>query len=134
MSGTEIKQVIVMRSDLKMRRGKECAQAAHAAMSFLSKRLQQTMTVDLPDLHVAFLTQPQRLWLGGSFRKVTVRVHSEDQLMEIHDKAEIAGLEVHLITDSGITEFHGIPTPTCLAIGPDYDERIDPVTGNLELY
>lgn len=41
---------------------------------------------------------------------------------------------VHLITDGGLTEFGGVPTRTCLGIGPDYDDRIDPVTGDLELY
>ena len=53
--------------------------------------------------------------------------------MAIHDIAVELGLEVHLITDSGKTEFHGQPTRTCLAIGPDETEKIDPVTGHLEL-
>lgn len=53
--------------------------------------------------------------------------------MEIHDKAVAAGLEVHLITDSGRTEFHGQPTRTCLAIGPDLAEKIDEITGHLQL-
>ena len=58
---------------------------------------------------------------------------SEEELMGIHDKALDAGLEVHLITDSGKTEFHGEATDTCLAIGPDEAEKIDEITGNLEL-
>jgi PTH2 family peptidyl-tRNA hydrolase len=41
---------------------------------------------------------------------------------------------VHLITDRGLTEFGGVPTRTCLAVGPDYYDLIDPVTGDLELY
>ncbi len=53
--------------------------------------------------------------------------------MTIHDNAIEFGLEVHLITDSGRTEFHGRPTRTCLAIGPDDASKIDQVTGNLEL-
>jgi PTH2 family peptidyl-tRNA hydrolase len=44
-----------------------------------------------------------------------------------------AGLEVHLITDNGKTEFHGEPTRTCLAIGPDDAEKIDAITGRLQL-
>ena len=54
--------------------------------------------------------------------------------MAVYDQAREAGLLVHLITDRGLTEFGGVPTRTCLAIGPDYDDRIDPVTGDLELY
>ena len=71
--------------------------------------------------------------MTGAFAKICCRVNSEDELMNIHDKAIEVGLEVHLITDSGKTEFHGHPTRTCLAIGPDVSEKIDAVTGQLEL-
>ncbi len=72
-------------------------------------------------------------WIAGSFAKVCVRCNSEEELMAIHDKALELELEVHLITDSGRTEFHGRPTRTCLAIGPDDASKIDQVTGHLEL-
>lgn len=125
------KQVIVIRKDLRMRRGKEIAQGAHAAMAFITRRVD---TVVYPGRIYKPFTDAQKEWLATSFRKVCVRVNSETELMNIKDVAEANGLEVHLITDSGLTEFGGVPTPTCLAIGPDYDERIDVVTGGLELY
>jgi PTH2 family peptidyl-tRNA hydrolase len=129
MSGDfRIKQVIVMRHDLKMRRGKQIAQGAHASMSFLCRRLQAAGSVSLDAL-----TDVQRAWLAGSFAKVCCRVDSEEELMLIRDKALEAGLEVHLITDSGRTEFHGQPTRTCLAIGPDEADKIDAITGHLQL-
>ena len=123
-----IKQVIVMRHDLKMRRGKQIAQGAHASMSFLCRRLQNAGSVSLDDF-----PEDQQACLRGSFAKVCCRVDSEEALMEIYNKAVDAGLEVHLITDSGKTEFHGQPTRTCLAIGPADAEKIDPITGELEL-
>jgi len=123
-----IKQVIVMRHDLKMRRGKQIAQGAHASMSFICRRLQKAGSVSLDGL-----TDAQRAWLTGSFAKVCCRVDSEEELMQVHDKAVEAGLEVHLITDSGRTEFHGQPTRTCLAIGPDEGDKIDQITGHLQL-
>lgn len=123
-----IKQAIVMRHDLKMRRGKQIAQGAHAAMSFLCERLQKQGAISWRDF-----SEVEQTWLTGAFAKVCCRVNSEEELMEIHDKAIAAGLEVHLITDSGRTEFHGRPTRTCLAIGPDVADRIDAVTGHLEL-
>ena len=123
-----IKQVIVMRHDLKMRRGKQIAQGAHASMSFMCRRLQETGSVSFDDF-----TEAQRAWLTGAFAKVCCQVNSEEELVEIHDKALEAGLEVHLITDSGKTEFHGEPTQTCLAIGPDDAEKIDAITGRLGL-
>jgi peptidyl-tRNA hydrolase len=75
----------------------------------------------------------ERAWLTGAFAKVCCRVNSEEELMDLYDKAKDAGLEVHLITDSGRTEFHGVPTRTCLVIGPDISEKIDALTGHLEL-
>lgn len=124
----KIKQVIVMRHDLKMRRGKQIAQGAHASMAFLTRRLQSQSTIGIEDF-----SPNQQIWIMGSFAKVCVRCNSEEELMAIHDKALAMGLEVHLITDSGRTEFHGQSTRTCLAIGPDEASMIDQVTGNLEL-
>ena len=59
---------------------------------------------------------------------------SLDELKEIEAQAKEANLEVHLIVDSGRTEFNGVPTPTCLAIGPDEADKIDEITGGLKLY
>ena len=168
-----IKQVIVIRRDLKMRRGKEIAQGAHASVSFLVKLIRcgfsgyllataifaflclAFLAVRAPDyvtqIIVFFLTvicgllfielscriamtAVQYAWINGTFSKICCRVNSEEELMEIYSKAIQAGLNCDLITDSGATEFHGVPTKTCLAIGPDESEKIDLVTGHLELY
>ena len=125
-SPTRYKQVIVMRHDLKMRRGKQIAQGAHASMSFLCQRMTDTGKVAIDDFD-----EPARAWLSGAFAKVCCRVDSEDELMRVFECATEAGLETHLITDSGKTEFHGVPTRTCLAIGPDLATKIDAITGEL---
>jgi peptidyl-tRNA hydrolase, PTH2 family len=128
-----VKQVIVIRRDLRMRRGKEIAQGAHASTAWLADRVVQGIMPNGTVDHVA-LSPAERAWLETSFRKVTVKVNSEEELMAVHRKAIEAGLAVHLVTDRGLTEFGGIPTRTCLAVGPDYDDLVDPVTGDLELY
>jgi len=125
---TNIKQVIVMRHDLKMRRGKQIAQGAHASMAFLTRRLQSRSSICMDDF-----SPNEQTWIAGSFAKVCVRCNSEQELMTIHDSAIEMGLEVHLIIDSGRTEFHGQPTRTCLAIGQDDASKIDQATGHLEL-
>ena len=127
------KQVIVIRRDLRMRRGKEIAQGAHASTAWLAERVIQGMTPNGSVDHVA-LSPAERAWLESSFRKVTLQVSSEEQLLAVYDQALEAGLVVHLVTDRGLTEFGGVPTRTCLAVGPDYDDLVDPVTGDLELY
>ena len=134
--GTEqrpTKQVIVIRRDLRMRRGKEIAQGAHASMAWLRQRVTPALSPAGASDQVRF-SEAEREWLEGSLRKVTVKVGSEAELLAVYDKALEAGLLVHLITDRGLTEFGGTPTRTCLAVGPDYDDRVDPVTGDLELY
>jgi PTH2 family peptidyl-tRNA hydrolase len=118
------KQVIVMRRDLGMRRGKEIAQGAHASMIWLAFRIRQPGYT---------FTEAERRWLEGRFTKVCVRVDSEEELLAIVQRAQESGLSVHLCVDAGRTEFHGVPTPTCCAVGPDLPERIDPITGQLTL-
>lgn len=118
-----LKQVIVMRADLNMRKGKMIAQGCHASMAFMSKLIENKHSP----------TTVQQDWLDSSYAKICVRVDSEEQLMDVYERAQDAGLEVHLITDSGRTEFHGVPTKTCLAIGPDYSEKIDLITKELKL-
>lgn len=113
-----MKQVIVMRTDLGMRRGKMIAQGAHASVD---------VVVDhYPDYRIDE-------WLLNSAKKICVRVGSEGELLDIYDQARSSNIPAALVTDNGLTEFHGVPTNTCCAIGPDIDENIDPITGHLRL-
>lgn len=129
--GRPVKQVIVIRSDLGMRRGKEIAQGAHASMLWLSRRL--TSAGLAPDAAPRF-SPAEHLWLRGSFTKIVCRVRSLDELRDVVRAAEAAGVECHPVFDRGLTEFQGRVTVTAVAVGPDYEDLIDPVTGALELY
>ena len=120
----EPKQVIVMRRDLGMRWGKEIAQGSHASMMWLALRIRQPGYT---------FTEAEQLWLDGSFTKVCVRVDSEEELLAVVRSAQEAGVLVQLVIDAGKTEFHGVPTPTSCAVGPDFPDRIDPITGHFKL-
>jgi peptidyl-tRNA hydrolase, PTH2 family len=126
-----IKQILVLRTDLGMRKGKMVAQGAHASVAFLARRLQEVQQGG--GNRAPSLTPEQRAWLEGRFTKICVGVGSEEELMAVYEEARATGLEVHLITDSGATEFHGVPTRTALAVGPDRASRLRPVTGHLRL-
>jgi PTH2 family peptidyl-tRNA hydrolase len=117
---------------LSPRKGKLIAQGAHASLAFLTRRIEFYTVDDFVTTKGLDLTPAMREWMEDSFAKICVRADSLEQLMDIFNKAEQAGLEVHLVKDSGRTEFKE-PTITCLAIGPDYDENIDPITGHLKL-
>lgn len=133
------KQVIVMRTDLGMRKGKMIAQGAHASITFLSNLFRGKDGVDISSTARSFnnitLSGAALDWVMGSYTKICVRVDSEEELMEIYEAAcNNKNLNnVYLITDNGQTEFNGVPTRTCLAIGPDWAEDIDSITGHLKL-
>lgn len=122
---TRYKQAIIIRRDLSMRRGKEIAQGSHASMAFLVHRLFSERPA---------FSEAEVAWMRGGMAKICLQVASEAELTELHGKAVAAGLVAELIRDSGKTEFNGVPTLTCLAIGPDEASRIDAVTGGLKLY
>lgn len=133
-----IKQVIVIRKDLKMRRGKESAQASHASMKVLLDLMQKTELVYSPSLRIERLFTVEKgsylnQWLEGSFAKIVVSCNSEEELLELQKQAKEANILNALITDAGATEFNGVPTVTCLAIGPHSSEEINKITGNLKL-
>jgi PTH2 family peptidyl-tRNA hydrolase len=101
-----------------MRAGKAIAQGAHASMAVILENKDHPLVNE---------------WLSGKFTKVCVRVESEEELLDTYNKAKKNGLLTSLITDSGLTEFHGVPTRTCIAIGPAYSEDLEPITGHLKL-
>lgn len=128
MEEVRIKQVIVMRKDLGMRKGKMISQGAHASMKvFLDKGQVVDGVLTVP------LNEDESTWVQALFAKITVSVNSEEELLDLLEKARAAGLPNSLVTDQGRTEFHGVLTHTCIAIGPAKVEEIDPITGHLPL-
>jgi peptidyl-tRNA hydrolase, PTH2 family len=130
-----LKQVIVMRKDLNMRKGKMIVQGSHASMKvFFDRMWKQYDEVDcLFHLESRSLSDAMIEWFEGTFTKICVSVNSEAELLEIYEKTKTANLPIALIEDIGLTEFNGVPTKTCLAIGPDESEKIDIITGHLSL-
>ena len=125
----DTKMVIVMRTDLSMRKGKMMAQAAHAALAFLLNNNSSKKAAVLR----TELSKKEATWLFGSQTKIVVGVDSLGALDDIVFKAQVKGIEVNVITDAGRTEFHGVPTVTCAALGPGLIDEIDELTAHLKL-
>ena len=124
------KQVIVLRKDLNMRKGKMIAQGAHASMAtILNSMFKNGDSWELKLLPDEAMSD----WLKGKFTKICVSADSETELMEIYQSALDAGLRASIITDAGLTEFSGIPTKTAVCIGPNWAKEIDPITKHLKL-
>lgn len=128
MSELEHKQVLVVRKDLKCRKGKMIAQGAHASLKAILDLCEKS-----EDTYVLRLDDRIKPWITGRFKKICVSVNSEQELVELYQRALAAGLIAALITDAGLTEFNGVPTLTCCAIGPDREDRVDVITGHLPL-
>jgi len=115
----EIKQVIVVRNDLKMGKGKLAAQVAHASLASAEvARKKKEAWYDS--------------WKESGQAKVVVKVGSEDELSDLHRRALAAGLPTSLIQDRGLTQLDP-GTTTCLGIGPAPADLVDKITGNLKL-
>jgi PTH2 family peptidyl-tRNA hydrolase len=111
------KLVIVVREDLKVSPGKLAAQVAHAAVECVLQSDRELIN----------------LWRKEGAKKVVLKVPSLCELLEIYKQAKDLGLTSVLIRDAGLTEVEP-GTITCVGIGPDLEEKIDKVTGNLKLY
>ena len=112
-----VKQVLVLRHDLKVRKGKLIAQGAHAAIGALGE------------------ANPNHIkqWEENGCTKICVSVLDESALLELSLAVRMAGLPSYLVLDAGRTEFNGVATYTALGIGPAPAEKIDLFTGNLPL-
>jgi PTH2 family peptidyl-tRNA hydrolase len=126
----ETKQVIVLRKDLNMRKGKMVAQGCHASVQVcMELQCEYTYTGAVTTNNIKNFLE----WKNGLQTKVCVGVSSEQELYDIYNRAKDAGLPCSLIIDAGKTEFGGVPTPTSCAIGPAETEEVNKITGNLVL-
>ncbi len=111
----QFKQVIVLRVDLDISRGKQIAQACHASLKAYEKASSNI----------------QSSWRGGGSKKVVVGA-SEDELVERLERAKGLQIPAALVKDAGLTEVSP-GTVTALGVGPGDEDKIDKVTGDLKL-
>jgi PTH2 family peptidyl-tRNA hydrolase len=112
----DIKQVILVRADLKMPKGKLAVQVAHASVdAVLSSRKKLV-----------------KLWKSEGMKKICLKVKDLAELNSYVNQAQIEGLNTAVIRDAGKTVFKE-PTITCAAIGPENSEKVDKVTKELKM-
>jgi len=111
-----MKQVILVRMDLKMDRGKMSVQCSHASVDAVLKSSKSKVEE----------------WRNEGMKKVVLKVKDLKELIEYKKKADSLKLKTALIRDAGKTFFKKA-TITCLGIGPDEDEKIDKISGSLKM-
>ncbi len=110
------KQVILIRQDLKLPKGKAAAQCAHASVDAVLKSDKKIISA----------------WQKEGMAKIVLKVKDERELVKHFQAAKDQGLACSLITDAGKTVI-APGTKTCVAVGPDEEEKIDQLTGTLPL-
>lgn len=111
-----VKQVIVVRRDLKIKKGKLAVQIAHASLGAYRMSSEKI----------------KKKWEDSGEKKVVLKVDSESELLEIYKKVKKVRIPHFLVRNAGLTQLKP-GTITALGIGPDDDEKIDKVTGKLKL-
>ncbi|MFH1211315.1 MAG: peptidyl-tRNA hydrolase Pth2 [Candidatus Woesearchaeota archaeon] len=112
----EYKQVILIRNDLKLPKGKMAAQAAHASVEAVLKADEDLV----------------RKWRFLGAKKVALKVADEKELVRYFQMAKDEKIACSLITDAGKTVI-APGTKTAVGIGPEHEEKIDKLTGNLKM-
>ncbi len=108
-----MKQVILVRKDLNLPKGKLAVQAAHASVRAVMKSDKRKV----------------EKWDSEGAKKAVLKVNDLRDLKKYLSRAKTAKLKTAVITDAGIAP----GTTTCMAIGPDNEEKIDKITGKLKL-
>jgi len=133
--GAFSKQVIIVRKDLKMSKGKMAAQVSHASMGAFFNLLTFTHSSE-GDMSLHLNTERGTAvqdWIDNSFTKVVLEVETKADLEELKKMAYQSSLPFAYVVDEGRTEFTK-PEATCLGIGPGLGSDIDEITGHLKLY
>jgi PTH2 family peptidyl-tRNA hydrolase len=134
------KQVVIFRRDLKVHKGKIGSQVAHASLGAVKSLMTlrdnpKSMSIDYYELAVERISAMGEWWNDAETTIVlgTSKDSSDHQqeLLDLQAKATALGLPNCVIIDNGTTEFGGVKTMTCLAIGPGYVEEFTGLTDHL---
>ena len=115
---SDIKQVIVVRTDLDMGKGKIAAQVGHACVLGA-----ENVRKSHPDWFAEW-------WKGQE--KIVVKIQNLKDLENVKKHAIDLNLPWSEVTDAGHTQI-APGTTTCISIGPAPEDLIDKVTGDVKL-
>ena len=125
----KIKQIILVRKDLKMASGKIASQVADGCMKVFFQKLTKTENNCYTLSSLPYFDE----YINGAFTKIVVKVKDEEELLDLYHKAIKQGIHASLIKDAGLTAFNNVPTHTTVALGPWKGSDLDELTGHLSL-
>jgi len=126
----DLKQVILLRRDLKLRRAEAAALASKASMTFVVEGDESdrsgSVQVELSGIEAE--------WLLGTATRIVLGVNSEDAMRKLLLKAELQGVSTYEITGSSNGKADEGIQLIAAALGPDDSDKLDLITGNLKLF
>lgn len=124
----DVKQVIVVRKDLNMKKGQLAAHVAEASIKFLTDNNESVRGDEL----TIKLNPEEAIWLNEGFSKIVLGIDSKDALQDLLFRAELDGIEAYPIVVSSPSEFNGDKTLVCAAFGPATSQDLSKVIGKLK--
>lgn len=115
----ELKMVLVVRQDLKMKSGKIASQCAHAATGMYAELMRSNRSL-------------LRQWEQCGQPKIVVTCKNQQEMNKLTEAAESIGLPTFVVSDAGRTQVSA-GSKTVLAVGPGPKAILDSVTGRLSL-
>ncbi|MFW6024744.1 MAG: peptidyl-tRNA hydrolase Pth2 [Candidatus Woesearchaeota archaeon] len=113
------KMIVIVRNDLKMPKGKLCAQVSHAVLNSGMKQFKRKKDI--------FTS-----WENEGSKKVILKVNSLDEILKLKNLMDRENITNALIKDAGKTFFDS-PTITVLAVGPQKEDLLDRFFNDLKL-
>ena len=131
-----VKQVIVVRKDLKMSTGEVAEKVTDAALKIFFDRIAKwTTNVTINNtIILEGMTSPIKKWVDGNSAKNILSCNTENDIMTLADKAKNLNIPFAISFDNTFNTFNDTTTPLCIALGPDYDDKIDPLIRECEVY
>lgn len=113
------KLALIVRSDLRLTKGKIAAQCSHAAVQCYieSSRAEPKLLSE---------------WLASGQPKIVLRVADLNELLDIRQRCRLAGFVAEEICDAGRTQI-AAGTVTVLGVGPNSAEEMNAILGHLKL-
>eukprot|EP01138_Halocafeteria_seosinensis_P005068 gb/GECG01005181.1/.p1 GENE.gb/GECG01005181.1/~~gb/GECG01005181.1/.p1 ORF type:complete len:123 (+),score=10.64 gb/GECG01005181.1/:1-369(+) len=116
----EMKLVLAVRTDLKMKPGKIASQCAHAAVTSYKHGIKKMDS------------KVMRAWENQGQPKIVIKVPNVEEFATIRQQCHLHSVPVITIRDAGRTQINS-GDETVIAVGPANSDTINKITGKYPL-
>lgn len=130
MNDTDVKQVIILKKNVGMRRAKAASYIARASLQFLV----ENDVSDRKDAVQTSLSLEESLWLRNGQKRDIYVIDSYDTMSDIVFKAKVLNIDAYAVFDNKDYDDLDESTPVCIALGPASSEELAKFTSKLKRF